>query len=59
MKEDLVEILCCPVCKEELKLCVDEKKDDEIISGTLTCVKCLEKYSISDGIPDLLPKEKS
>lgn len=59
MKEDLVDILCCPVCKEELKLCVEQKKDDEIISGSLTCVKCQNKYSISDGIPDLLPKDTS
>ncbi len=57
MKEDLVEILCCPVCKEELKLQVDERKDDEILSGTLTCVKCAQKYLISEGIPDLLPKQ--
>ncbi len=57
MKEDLVEILCCPVCKEELKLKVIERKDDEILSGTLTCVKCASKYPISEGIPDLLPKQ--
>ena len=56
MKEDLVEILCCPVCKEDLKLQVDERKDDEILSGTLTCVKCAQKYPICEGIPDLLPK---
>jgi len=58
MKEDLVEILCCPVCKEELKLQVEERNDDEILKGTLTCMKCAQKYPISDGIPDLLPKQE-
>lgn len=57
MKPDLMEILCCPVCKGDLKLDVKSKKGDEIEVGTLTCDHCHVVYSIDDGIPDLLPPE--
>ena len=57
MKEELMEILCCPLDKHELELAVDETDDDEIISGTLTCTECDEQYPIEDGIPNLLPPD--
>ncbi|MDY6780704.1 MAG: methytransferase partner Trm112 [Halobacteria archaeon] len=57
MNEDLMEIICCPVCKEELELEVESENDDEIVEGTLTCTDCGEVYEIDDGIPDLLPPE--
>lgn len=55
MKPDLMEILCCPVCRSELRLAITEKVGTEIIRGTLTCSRCSEVYPIQDGIPDLLP----
>ena len=58
MKKDLMDILCCPTCKADLTLSTDKEQDDEVITGTLTCTKCKEKYTITDGIPNLLPKEK-
>lgn len=57
MKEDLMDILCCPVDKEELELVVDERDGDEIVTGTLTCSECGEPYPIEDGIPNLLPPD--
>lgn len=54
MKRDLMEILCCPVCKGDLELKVREEKD-EIIEGELICKKCNFIYSIKEGIPNLLP----
>ncbi len=59
MKKDLMDILCCPVCKGELKLKIEkqDKDTDEIIEGELICDECDEIYSIDEGIPDLLPPE--
>jgi len=39
MKKDMLGIVCCPVCKNSLKLEVEEEKDDEIIQGVFTCEK--------------------
>lgn len=58
MRESLMEILCCPVDKEDLELEVREREDDgEILEGTLTCTECGEEYPIEGGIPNLLPPD--
>lgn len=58
MREDLTEILCCPDCRAELTLDVDDRDDDgEVLEGTLTCSDCGFGYPIEDGIPNLLPPE--
>lgn len=57
MKKDLIEILCCPTCKGDLKLKVGKEEKGDIISGIFTCQKCKANYPIEDGIPNLLPKE--
>jgi len=56
MKKDMLDILCCPTCKSDLKLDVKKEEKGEIITGTFSCKKCKCTYSIEDGIPDLLPK---
>ena len=58
MRPDLMDILCCPVCKGSLTLAETKRKGEEIIEGTLTCAKCAAVYPISDGIPDLLPPDE-
>ena len=55
MRKDLVDILACPVCKGELELSVKEENKKEIVSGSLYCRKCNERYPITDTIPNLLP----
>jgi uncharacterized protein len=55
MKKDLMDILCCPVCKGDLKPTVKKEEGGEIIDGSLYCAKCNETYPIEDGIPNLLP----
>jgi uncharacterized protein len=55
MRADLLEILCCPVCKGDLTLTAVRKDRDEIMEGTLHCATCPADYPIEDGIPDLLP----
>lgn len=42
--DDLLAILACPACKEEVKL-VDDR---------LVCQGCGRKYRIEDGIPIML-----
>jgi uncharacterized protein YbaR (Trm112 family) len=53
----LMEILCCPVCKSDLKLDVVKQKNDEILQGSLYCEPCRFSYPIDEGIPNLLPPE--
>ena len=43
----LLEILACPVCKDE----VEEKQ------GKILCLKCGRKYPIRDGISVVLEEE--
>lgn len=57
MKKDLMEILACPTCKGSLELSVEEEKDEEIITGSLSCAKCSENYPIDESIPNFLPPE--
>ena len=45
----LLEILACPECKEEVKLTTDEKG--------LKCMKCHRVYQIREGIPVMLIDE--
>jgi len=55
MRHDLMDILACPICKNELTLTVVKEEDDEIITGSLNCARCKEDYPIEDAIPNLLP----
>jgi uncharacterized protein YbaR (Trm112 family) len=57
MKEELMDIICCPMDKHDLELEVDEREGEEIVEGTLTCTECGEEYPIEDGIPNLLPPD--
>ena len=57
MKKDLMNILACPLCKGDLELSVEEENKQEIVTGSLYCAKCAERYPIVDTIPNLLPPE--
>jgi len=46
--KDLLKILACPVCKDDLKYNKGKTK--------LICSKCKKEYPIRKGIPMLLPK---
>ena len=56
MKPDLLQIICCPVCKGDLMLRDEKIEEGEIQSGKLVCKNCGREYPIEDGIPDLLPR---
>ena len=49
ISKELLEILACPLCKEEVRL-----KED---GSGLKCVKCHRVYPIRDDIPVMLVEE--
>jgi len=49
ISKELLEILACPLCKEEVKLTTD--------GSGLKCVKCRRVYPIRDDIPVMLIDE--
>ena len=49
ISKELLEILACPVCKEEVRLTPD--------GNGLKCVKCSGVYPIKDDIPVMLVDE--
>jgi uncharacterized protein YbaR (Trm112 family) len=55
MRRDLMEILCCPVCKGDLTLKVLKEEGEEIVTGSLHCANCKVDYPIEDTIPNLIP----
>lgn len=57
MRPDLLELLCCPVCRADLRLDAGARKGEEILEGKLVCTGCSLEYPIEDGIPNLLPPE--
>ena len=58
MREELMEILRCPVCRGELTLTARAREGTDIVSGNLHCAKCPADYPIDDGIPDMLPPDE-
>ncbi len=60
MKKELLDILACPVCKGDLELNIEEEDEKgAIVTGSLYCRKCNQRYPIAEGIPNLLPPELS
>tara|TARA_Y100000590_G_scaffold244786_1_gene275126 strand:+ start:8831 stop:9013 length:183 start_codon:yes stop_codon:yes gene_type:complete len=57
MKKSIMDILVCPICKNDLSLNIEKENNDEIIEGKLTCNNCSESFPIIDGIPNLLPAD--
>ena len=58
MKQLLLEILACPMCKGPLDLKQPRMSGDEVLEGTLYCPACQVAYPVKDGIPNLIPPEK-
>ncbi len=63
MKRSLLDRLCCPFDKNDLKIQVfNETEDQVIIEGVLTCSCCERYFPIIYGIPIMTPdqyREKS
>lgn len=52
-----MEIIRCPMDKQELELEPIQESDDEVLEGRLVCTECGEEYPIEEGIPNLLPPD--
>jgi len=57
LKRNLLDIICCPMCKGDLALTVTRENEFEILEGNLRCGSCKLDYPIEEGIPDLLPPD--
>lgn len=57
MKRTLLDLLACPLCKGMLKFTLEEERDGEVLSASLDCSGCNVRYSIFQGIPNLLPPD--
>ncbi len=53
LTKELLSVLACPVCKGHVIL----KSNIKESSDFLYCGQCNQKYSICDGVPDMLPPE--
>ncbi len=42
MRHDLIDILVCPLCKNQLQLTVQKEADAEVLDGNLHCTPCNE-----------------
>ncbi len=51
MKEQLLRVLACPICKGDFSLRADRCAGAEVIEGTLTCRCCGATFPISGRIP--------
>jgi uncharacterized protein YbaR (Trm112 family) len=58
MQPKLMDILVCPMCKGDLDVKVEKEEAGEIITGTIICKECRERYPIEDGIPNMLPPDQ-
>ena len=57
MKEKLVELLCCPNCRERLTLDAAEYEQEEVKEGRLICNGCAEIFDVKNYIPRFVPSD--
>lgn len=53
MRADLLELVCCPACGNDLELVNGAEAHGEIWVGQLACVSCSEQFAIRQGMPHL------
>lgn len=51
MKTDLLPLLCCPSCREDLTLTTTSGDATFVTEGKLTCHSCAVSYAITRGVP--------
>lgn len=51
MQLKFVNLLCCPITRENLRVEIKERNGDDIITGQLISMNGIEKYPILNGIP--------
>lgn len=58
MKNDLEEILACPICKNDLELNIKTKDEKEVLTGSFYCTECNNLFHIYDGVPNFMPPQR-
>ncbi|HZD56065.1 MAG TPA: methyltransferase domain-containing protein [Anaerolineales bacterium] len=54
---EMVEIMCCPTCKQsDLRAEIVNQVDNRIEEGLLICDNCHNNYPVQDGVPNLIPQ---
>lgn len=53
MQQQLLDLICCPVCQGKLEVEATSENGDEIVEGTLICTHCALTYPIKDSMPHL------
>lgn len=53
MNKSMVDIMCCPACKGDLKLSIEAGKGSDIVSGSLYCAHCKVDHRIIEGTPNM------
>lgn len=56
MKKDMVDLLCCPNCKGELRLSIKIEKNGSVKKGSFICKNCGSIYQIRGDISDFIIK---
>ncbi len=51
MKDELLNLICCPACRHALEVVTQERREPEIWEGRLTCTQCRATYPIQKGMP--------
>ncbi|MCK4794007.1 MAG: methyltransferase domain-containing protein [Desulfobacteraceae bacterium] len=54
MKREILGILCCPICKQDLRLFEEEVANNEVIDGILECDDCQKSFEIIKGVPRMI-----
>jgi uncharacterized protein YbaR (Trm112 family) len=55
LKRDMVQLLACPECLNDLELKVEREIKGDVKEGLLICKACNRKYPISKGVPNFIP----
>ena len=50
MRREILDILCCPNCKDGLTLLEKAATDTEVIDGALECKNCRKSFDIIEGV---------
>ncbi len=57
MKRELLELLCCPDCRQDLRAAAVEGGGERIESGRLACGGCSREYSVERFVPRFVAAE--
>ncbi|MFX0095116.1 MAG: Trm112 family protein [Candidatus Hodarchaeota archaeon] len=58
MKKEVLELLCCPSCKHDLKVLRSPGNNLLASKETLICSYCQMTYKINEGVVDFLESEE-